>query len=373
MFSIEEIVKKIKEKAVFSFDFSKKSYLGIDIGTSAIKIVDISIRRNRKNLENYGEAKSKFLFGKYYRTSKGTEIFLSDNEIADAIKQIIKEANIKTKEATFALPDFASFFTRFDLPPMTKEELPEAVRFEARQYIPLPLSEVTLDWQILREKVVSGKQKQFRILLVAVPQRTVQQYQDIANNVGLEKFALEAEIFALIRSLIKGREEEKKNICLVDIGARTTSISIIERGELFISHSLDTFSGNILTAQVSRSLNVSLEEAEELKVKFGMVDESQNLRMILQPLIDDLVKKIEKIISNHEKGDNESQIEEIILTGGGAQLRGLKDYLSFEISKETKIGNPFENIFYPPILEEKIKKISSSYSVAIGVAQRKIV
>jgi len=372
MFSLEEIIGKIKEKIVFSLDFSKKSYLGIDIGTSAIKIVELSIRRNRKNLENYGEAKSKFLFGKYYRTSKGTEIFLSDNEIADATKQIIKEAGIEIKEATFALPYFASFFTRFDLPPMTKEELPEAVRFEARQYIPLPLSEVTLDWQILKEKVISGKQKQFRILLVAVPKRTVEQYQEIAKSAGLEKFALEAEIFALIRALIKEREEEKKVVCLVDIGARTTSVSIVERGELFISHSFDTFSGNILTAQVSRSLNISLEEAEELKIKFGMVDESQNLRIILQPLVDDLVKKIEKIFSNYEKGDG-TQIEMIILTGGGSQLKGLKDYIGFETSKETKIGNPFENIFYPPILEEKIKKISTSYSVAIGVAGRKIV
>lgn len=372
---LESIVKDISQKIKkinLNFDFSKKSSLGIDIGTSAIKIVELSVRKNRKILENYGEARSKFLFGKYYMTSKGTEIYLSDNEIADAIKQIIKEANMKAREATFALPDHASFFTHFDLPPMTKEELLEAVKFEARQYIPLPLSEVTLDWQILKEKIISRKQRQYSILLVAVPKRTVDQYEEIAKAAGLEKFALEAEVFALNRSLVLDRPEEKKSICLIDFGSRTTSISIIEKGDLLISRSLDTFSGNILTAQISRSLNISLEEAEELKVKYGLQEQPQNLKTIMHPLVNDLLKKLERILTQYEKSSGLS-VDEIILTGGAAKLFGLKEYFSLETKKEVKIANPFEDIFYPPILEDKIRKIANSYSVAVGVACRKIV
>jgi len=375
MNSLEGVVKDFSQKISkinLNSIFSKKSSLGIDIGTSAIKIVELSFRKNRKVLENYGEAKSKFLFGKYYMTSKGTEIYLSNNEIADAIKQIIKEAKMKTREATFALPDHASFFTRFDLPPMTKEELLEAVKFEARQYIPLPLAEVTLDWQILKERVVSGKQKQYSILLIAVPKRTVDQYEDIAKNAGIEKFALEAEVFALNRSLVLNKPAETKNICLIDFGSRTTSISIIEKGDLLISRSVDTFSGNILTAQISRSLNISLEEAEGLKVKYGLQEEPQNLKLIMRPLVNDLLKKLERILAQYEKRSGMS-IDEIILTGGSAKLFGLKEHLSLETKKEIKIANPFEDIFYPPILENKIRKIACSYSAAVGVASRKIV
>jgi len=369
----ETITEKIKSIPFPHFEFTKKSYLGIDVGTSAIKIVEISKRRNRKTLENYGEMVSEFLAGRIYRSSKGKDIFLSNEEIAQAIKEIISSAKMESRDATFTLPDFASFFTRFDLPPMTKEELPEAVKFAARRYVPLPLSELVLDWQALKKEQVSKNQAQFQILLVAVPLRTVQQYQEIASKVGLENFALEAEVFSLIRALIKGKPSEKKLVCLIDIGAQTTSVSIVEKGNLLISRSFDTFSGNILTTQISRSLNVSLKEAEELKIRFGLSEQPEDLKSIMLPLINDFIDKVKRILKEYAREENQKSVEEIILTGGGAKLFGLKKYVGSEILREVKVSNPFEDVFYPSVLEDKLEEMGASFSVAIGAAERKIV
>jgi type IV pilus assembly protein PilM len=373
MLSIAKTIEKIKKISFPSLKFTKKSYLGIDIGTSAIKIAELSKRKNRKNLENYGEIRSEFLYGKIYRTSKGKDVFLSNEEIAKAIKEIISTAKMKSRDATFALPDFASFFTRFDLPPMTKEELPEAVKFAARRYIPLPLSEVVLDWQVLKERQISKNKRQFHILLIAVPLRTVQQYQEIANKAELENFALEAEVFSLIRALIKEKEAEKKSVCLIDIGAQTTSVSIVEKGNLLISRSFDDFSGNILTTQISRSLNVSLEEAEDLKTRFGLTERPEDLKSIMLPLINNFIDKVKRILEEYSREADKGSVEQIILTGGGANLLGLKEYLTSEILSEVKISNPFGDIFYPSVLEDKLEEMGASFSVAIGAASRKIV
>src|SRR3989344_410810 len=142
-----------------SFRFLPKSYVGIDIGTAAVKAVELGGWGERRTLKNYGEIKSETLYSTPFRTFEKNTLVLSNKEIARAIQAILKEGNIKSKEAIFSIPDFSSFFTNFQLPPMPKKELPEAVRFEARRHIPVPLSEVAFDWQLIGQP--QGKEKHF--------------------------------------------------------------------------------------------------------------------------------------------------------------------------------------------------------------------
>jgi type IV pilus assembly protein PilM len=166
-----------------------KSSVGIDIGTSEIKVVQLSSFAGRIKLENYGQISSKALYQKPFRTFEKSTLLLSTQEIVKAIKAIFEEAKIKTKIAYFSIPDFASFFTIFELPPMTKEEIPFAVEAEARRHIPLPISEVVWDWQIVGRKPFLKKEK-FLILLVSVPREVVNQYSAIATSLGIESFTL---------------------------------------------------------------------------------------------------------------------------------------------------------------------------------------
>ena len=361
------------------FKIIQKSFLGIDIGTAAIKIVEISRWGERRKLEAYGELPSQTIFEKPFLTFERSSLLLSSPEIAQAISAIIKEAKIRSREVIFSIPDFSSFFTNFVLPPMTKEELPMAIRYEARLHVPLPLSEVTLDWRVIEGEVSDKKATPLKVLLVSVPNEVINQYQKIAELSNLKLLALEAEVFGLLRSLIKEAKplaNPKIVISLIDIGAQSTTCSIIDEGVLKISHSFD-LAGNNLTNQITQSLSIDWEKAENFKKKYGILPpslsgggwEQQNITNALLPLIDSIISEIEKIFDNFYQSEGK-KVEKIILAGGTALLPGLKEYFSEKIGKEIEIANPFSNIFYPPILEKTLEEMGPAYAIAVGLALR---
>jgi type IV pilus assembly protein PilM len=347
--------------------FFPKSSVGIDIGTSEIKVVQLSSFAGRIKLENYGQISSKALYQKPFRTFEKSTLLLSTQDIVKAIKAIFEEAKIKTKTAYFSIPDFATFFTNFELPPMTKEEIPFAVESEARRHIPLPISEVVWDWQLIGRRLVMGKER-FRILLVSVPKEVVNQYTAIAKSLGIESISLEAEIFSLIRSL----SEKNKIVSIIDIGARTTSCSIIEGKTLKISRSFDLSQDEFVQA-ISKSLGIEQDLAEEMKKKYGLVgfeiSEGKEIREILTPLINSLLRDIEQSFLRFKSTEGK-EVEKIILAGGGARLPGLLQYFQNYFKKEVEIANPFKKIYFPPILEETLNEIGPSFSIAVGLALR---
>lgn len=343
-----------------------KRFLGIDIGTTSIKIVELSGLRERIKLENYGEIGAQMFYRKPFRTFEKSTLLLSNQDIAKAIGAIFKEAKIENREAVFSIPDFSTFFTFLELPPMTQEEISSAVQFKARQHIPLPLSEVVLDWSIIEEGEVSNREKAgLKVLLVAVPHEVINQYQEIARLSQIRLLALEAEVFGLLRSLIK---DKKGTITLVDIGAQSTTISIVENGVLKITYSFDV-SGNELTRLLSKSLNISYNKAEDLKKRHGIGFSEMKIGRVLSPLIDLMLSEIEKISQNFYKAEGK-EIEKVILAGGSALLPGLKEYSSKRLKKTVEIANPFTEIFYSPVLEQTLREIGPSYAIAVGMALR---
>jgi type IV pilus assembly protein PilM len=344
------------------FKINPQSFLGVDIGTFSIKIVEMSKAGKRKKLDNYGEIQAEALYEKPFRTFDKSILTVSTKEIAKSISAILSEAKIKTKKAYFSIPDYSTFFTTFSVPPMTEEELPNAVKYEARQHIPLPLSEVVLDWQ----KIEGGQDKTpFKILLVAVPNEVINQYQEIAQNSGLELVALEAEVFGLSRSLVK---EERGVLALIDVGARSTTVSIINNQVLRISHSFDT-SGNDLTNIVAKSLNLGYPEAEALKKKQGLFTQNGQSREALLPLIDLIVHEAKKIFQSYAQNEGQ-EVQRVILSGSSALLPGFVGYFSQETGKPTEIASPFSDTLYPPVLEETLKAIGPTYSIAAGEAMK---
>lgn len=347
--------------------------LGVDIGTSFVKVVEISKQGSRRKLENYGSLTASVLYDKPFRTFEKNTLLLLDEDVARAILAVIEEAKIKTKRVVFSIPDFSSFFTSFELPQMTESELPQAVRFEARQHVPMPLSEVTLDWQIVEGHFLDKEtvKTKLKILLVAVPNEVINQYREIARLAQLELVSLEAEVFGLLRSLVD--ETEKRPIALVDIGAQSTTCSIVEKRLLKVSHSFDA-SGNELTRIIAKSLDISDPEAEIMKKQYGLLapegnETARQIRDILLPFVDMILKEVEMIMNNFSR-EREREIQKIILAGGSALLPGLKEYFSQNIKKEVEIANPFAKIFYPPILENILRQMSPSYAIATGLALR---
>lgn len=345
--------------------FFPKRIVGVDIGTASIKVVEISKWGGGKTLENYGEIKSISLYNKEkepFRTFEGADYMLSDFFVSRAIKAILQEAGIRTRAAIFSVPDYSTFCISFELPPMTEKEISDSVKYHAPQYIPLPVSETTLDW-----KVIGGtpgdKKSNIRIFLIAIPNQVVEGYKRVAQGAGLELYALEAEATAITRSLVK---DNKKVICLVDIGVQSTTINVVDKGDLKKSYSFN-FAGGQLTYAVASALGVGREKAEQLKNENGLVSLDQEITKTLYFLIDPLLTEIKNTINEFSQREGK-EVQEIYLTGGTANLPGLKEYFEESMGKKVALPNCFSDFLYPPILEESLHKMGPGFSVAVGVA-----
>ncbi len=342
--------------------FFPKRMVGVDIGTSSVKIVEISRFGGGKTLENYGEIKSSFLYKESLDNVEKGSYLLSNDVASRAIRGILDESRIKTKAAIFSIPDYSTFCTSFDIPPMTAKEIPGAIRYNASQYITLPISEVTLDWKIVSNP--SGdKNAPSKVFLVAVPNQVVLEYKNVAKLAGLQLYALEAEALGITRALIKN---SKKAVCLMDIGVQSSTINIIDKGFLKKSYSFNFNSGQ-LAHVISSTLNIGYDEAEEIKNNDGLLNVRQDIAKTLYQLIDPLLVEVRNIASEFAQAEGK-EIEEIYLTGGTANLPGLKEYFAESLKKSVFVPNCFSDFLYPPILEETLKKMGPSFSAAVGVA-----
>lgn len=344
--------------------FLPKKMLGVDIGTSSVKLVEVSKWGGGKTLENYGEIRSESLYKDqdYENSFEKGSYLLSDYFVSRAIRAILDEAKITTNAAIFSVPDYSTFCTSFELPAMPEKEIAEAVRYHAPQYIPLPISETTLDWKIINNKP-GDKKSEIKVFLVSIPNQVVAGYQRVAAMAGLELYALEAEVFALCRSLIK---DNKKTICLIDIGVQSTTINIVDNGTLVKSYSFG-FAGGQLTRAVSSVLSLNIAESEKIKNNQGLISSKEEVVKTLYLLIDPLITEIKKVNLDFYQRE-EREIQEIYLTGGTANLPGLKEYFSEVFNKKIEIPNCFSDILYPPILQDTLKKMGPSFSVALGLS-----
>ena len=355
--------------------FSRKvrRQLGVDIGTSSVKIVELENSDASLRLSNYSIMDGSDFFGDTSGSNVPSGLKMSEDDIALALRRLISEAKIKTTEAVMSIPIFSSFLTVMELPNLTPKELENAVPFEARSYIPVPLAEVVLDWLIIPpappppSTTLTPSQK-VTVLLIAVPKEVVSKYQRIAAAANLNLAALESESFSLARVLVG---DNSGTVILVDLGARNTNLTIVDRNFIFMSHSAD-LSGKEVTKIISRSLNITPSRAEELKKTTGVAaaGADKGLAQIISPFIDKLINEVERMDGLFFKKENK-KVEKMILTGGAANLPGLAEYLSRRLGLAVIVGNSFSKIKFEPLLEQIFRReLSSGLAVAAGLAMR---
>lgn len=331
---------------------------GVDIGVSSIKVVELSRLSRKIRLENYAQLKARDPYHKPFRAFQQKSLLLAVDKITQALQASFAKAEMNPKKLIFSVADFLTFFTTFDLPPMKREELETAVKFEAEKYIPLPLEQVDFDWEIIQGN--SDKEAE-KILLVSIPKDIVNQYHLVAQNLGIEDFILEPETFSLHRLFAYDHQVT----CLVDIGAQSTSITIGWPKIITVSHSLD-ISGYKMTEAIRQAMQVDIETAEKIKETQGLSGLSQ-VSSILEPLVKELVKGIQSTLQSPAV---EQEISKIILTGGGSKTPGLIDYLKTALNLPVVEGEPFSQISYPRLLKERLTEMGPFFSVATGAALR---
>lgn len=342
------------------------SYLGIDIGTTSIKVVEVKRGKQLPQIINYAFFEAGDYLGRENSAIQTSALKLFEKEVVELLRIVLDRMKPKAKTVLASLPGFSVFLTHLSFPEMDPADLDKALVFQAKQYIPLPLSEVQLEWIKVGEFEDERGFKQQQVLLISIPQEQIEKYQRIFKAVGLELRILEIESLSLVRSLAGN---DPTPTILVDIGSRSTNIACTEKGQLRFNAQSD-FAGASLTQALASSLNINPRRAEELKREKGIIATGADFELstIVLPFLDVIINEVKKAQFNYKNQfPSAPKTERVILTGGGANLIGIEKYFNRELGIPVVKAAPFVKFQYPSLIEPAIAELNPVMSVALGL------
>lgn len=362
------------------FKEQKRSVLGIDIGASAIKIVQLSKKGHIAALDTYGALS----LGPYADLEIGRATNLSVEKIVGALNDIMREASITSRQCGVAIPFASSLMVVVEMPNVPDAELAGMIPIEARKYIPVPISEVILDWSIIPgneysleqtttsqdEAVAKAKSVEKRdVLIVAIHNDTIIKYQDIIKKSDLHASFFEIEIFSTMRSAL---EQELKPVMIFDMGAASTKLYIIERGIVRTSHTINRGSQDI-TFAISKSLGIPIDRAEILKrdPNLGGHSDNKDVQEAVSFVLDYIFSEANRVLFSYQK-KYQKNVSKVVLVGGGVALAGVLNQAHESFQTEIISGDPFSKVEAPAFLDDVLKKVGPEFAVAVGIALRKL-
>src|SRR3989338_17247 len=353
--------------------FSKptQSVLGIDIGTSSIKLVQLRRSRGRVVLETYGA----IALGPYAGVEIGRATSLPAEKIGEALKDVIREANVTTQDAAISIPYASSLISLVKLPASVESQLASVMPIEARKYIPVPINEVLLDWFVVTGGKQAGADGKIEVLLVAIHNDTIAKFRAMAADAKLNVSFFEIEVFSAVRASL---DHGLAPVAVVDMGAATTKFYVVERGLIHESHIMNHGSQD-LTLAASRALGISVVQAEERKRKLGLIpappppgaNPTADLKTSFELTLSPLLAEVSRTITSYEQRNNET-ISALVMTGGGATLKGFKEFAQSKIQTEVRMADPFGKTQAPAFLEGILKEAGPEFSVAVGLGLRRL-
>lgn len=344
------------------FRFGKPHFLGIDFGTSSIKAVELAIEDGRPTLVNYGQVSLSIL-------EKGVHDGRTyDEEIALHLRALLEKFHPKSPALSVAMPAFIGLISLIELPEMEESELQEAIKFEAHKYIPTPLEEVALSWEVagkVSTRMTDGEQTgtKMEVLLVAALNKEVERYEHYVRATGLEMNLLELETFSIVRSVVG---KTPGLVLVLDIGSRATNLILVEDGFVKVSRNLDV-GGRDITRTLMEGLSITQERAESLKKSgkdFLNAPESALVFPVLQMVASEGKRMLDAYGAKHPG----ITCDAVLLSGGTGQFTGLSEYLSKAFALPVRVGDPWERVSYDEKLRPMIESLGTSFSVALGLA-----
>ena len=343
----------------------KKSVLGLDIGSSFIKLVQLRKEQERAILETYGE----IALGPYGKMKIGQNVKLPPDMIAQAVKDLMKESNSKIGITRVSIPLKSSFVKIMTLPfSREKNVSADVVIMEARRHIPIPVSEVVLDWWIIPENendLEKSGEKETEVLLVAIHNDVIREYKEIISKADLTATSFEIESFSLVRS---GISRGSSTIAVMDIGSAAVKMAIVDYGVMKSSVLINKGSQD-LTLALSQSLGVDFAKAEEMKREIGLSDlpEHQDIVAVMEPILDYIFHEAAVFLKDFQNKYGRSA-SKVIFSGGGSLLKGLAGYGVKKLTIEVEYANPFGKTEHPAFLSGVLKGVGPDFSVAAGLA-----
>lgn len=344
------------------FGINKPYFLGVDLGTSYIKAVELTLRKGQPELVNYGYVEMKVTEGKNIAfPSQSHEKVIHDHLLA-----LLKSLKPLAKNVNMALPGFSGLITLIELPEMEPDELQQAIQFEAPKYIPASLEDVAFSWEVIsqgKQATVKEGRKTIEVLLVAALKKEVAKYEHYIAGMNMPVDLLELEVFPLVRAVAGDRPGA---VLLLDIGSRATNMVLVRDGEVRLNRSLNA-GGNEITSTLSEGLGISWERAEELKR--GKKDFlTQPESALVFSALDLITGEVKRILQMYSAKSETDAVREIILSGGTAKMEGLSAYLVNMFRVPVTIADPWQGILADDAIRPALNRLGPSFAIAVGLA-----
>lgn len=341
------------------------TFFGLDIGTSSLKAVEVKRDGKGKTLQLY--ASVPITSGPSFVSESESDLKLLSSQIKDFVNSYPFSSN----NAIVALPESQIFTRVITLPKIGEKELKNTMQWEAQQYVPVPLSDVTLDYQVIDDGVIPSEKMD--VLLIAAPKSLVQKYLGVLKDASLSPVGLETETMAVSRSLVSDDPGTPPTM-IVNIGAMTTDLSVVAKRAVRFTRSIST-GGNAMARAISQSLGFDLNQAEEYKRTYGL-DQTQLEGKIMQsikPIFDVVVDEVKRSAAFYGTHNKDDRIKRVVICGGTASLPGIIVYMAASLDIEVQLGDPWQKIYIPPKFSRKeLEDVGSSFAVAAGLAIKEV-
>jgi len=342
---------------------NKNQAFGLDIGATTIKLVWLS------------GGKGNFIFKSSLISPappKGmlSESPLDEEEMAQTISKSVAAAGITTKLVNVALAENQVYTKVLDMPVLSDKELRSAIYWEAEQYIPVPLANVTLAWNVLKrpEKATEPNEK-MQVLMVGAPTALVNKYQKVTSLAGLTINAMETEILSTVRALVPN--ETFPPTFIISIGAISTSFAIVRNGIMVFTYSM-SIGGTAINRAIAADLNLTSAQAEEYKKVYGFSEKTfgGKIGKATEPILNSILSEVKKSLAFYtQKYKDDAPIRQILLSGGTAKLPGIEVFFANNSGIETAIANPWK-ILASQSIPKEILDNGPDYTIAVGLAMR---
>lgn len=343
------------------FLFQKKKYVGIDIGTSSIKIAELEKSGTRAQLVNYVTADSPIL-GSNITEIRKSFLQSSSGVLVDILQQVFKMSGIKAKKIAISIPVYSAFTTVFDSHVTSAEGAESIIRNEAQKHVPLKLSEVVLEWRIVgggQDK--EGNSAGSKVFIMAVPNDIVKRYREISQQLGVELEVLEVEIFSIARSAFG---TDQNAYMLIDIGGQNTNLTIFAQGFIRNSVNFNIAGDDFNRAIINKYSKWSTAQAEEVKHAEGL--SNSVVKSALTPLLDSIIHRAQTMLDE----EKESGIKKVIVSGGSMLMPGILNYFQSNLELPIELVDPWKSVGLPRELQSSALNLGTSFAVAIGLALR---
>ncbi len=346
------------------FGKRKKQVVGCDVGSSAIKIVEL------KQLKN-----DEFQLVHAAVTALSPEAIvdgaiMDSSLVVEALTRLISENGIKNSKFGGSLSGHSVIIKKIQLPSMTEAELAESIQWEAEQYIPFDINDVNLDYVVLE----TGGSDSMDVLLVAVKRDRINDYTSVIVQAGKEPVLVDVDVFAVQNAFESNYSSRGETVALVNVGASVMNINVLHDGNSVFWRDV-AFGGNLYTEAIQREFNLPREEAERLKLgeEIGSVSKSQ-VANVLSAASEDLAAELQKTIDFFVATSSVDRLDRVMLSGGGALVANLDAVLQERFQVNVELLNPFRNIRYneSDFDPDWINRNAPAMAVAVGLAIRTV-